>query len=311
MSYPTLKLSPAPQFPDQVSLLAGMVIASINSGLGNQLFQYAMARRLAYVNDLPLKLDLTWYERSSAREYLLHHFKINAEIATQDEIASFRRLYGRPWAEYLSQLMYKYLPHNKGPLIKEQSLEFDPGLLEVKGRAMLVGYWQCERYFIDIQDIIRRELTFKHEPDEINKNIAAGIASVESVSVHIRRGDYLADPRFHICSLDYYHAALKEVAKTVRHPHFFIFSDDQLWSQANLKLEYPATFITHNGESRSHEDLRLMSSCKHFITANSTFSWWGAWLGAHPEKIVITPKKWVNDPKIDSKNRIPQSWITI
>lgn len=288
-----------------------MVVVKLEAGLGNQLFQYATARRLALVNGLPLKLDITWYERSALREYKLHHFNISAEIATPGEIAGFHKSYSRRWADSLARLAYEYLPNNKGPLLKERGCDFDPRVLEVSGGARLEGFWQCEKYFADIGDVIRRELTVKSEPDEVNKEVARQIARVDSVCLHVRRGDYLADPRYRLCSPDYYWAAVREITRSVSEPHFFIFSDDPQWTRDNLKLEHPATFVTHNGAAGDYEDLRLMSACKHFIIANSTFSWWGAWLGAHAGKVVIAPERWVNDPRIDNKDRLPESWVVV
>ena len=148
-----------------------------------------------------------------------------------------------------------------------------------------------------------------------NQAASLAIRACESVSVHIRRGDYLSNPafyRFHgVCAVEYYEAAVGHLAGAVENPCFFLFSDDLDWARRNLRLDYPVTYVDHNGEDKDYEDLRLMSQCKHHIIANSSFSWWAAWLCANPGKIVIAPRKWFNDPNIDTADIIPASWRRI
>ena len=125
----------------------------------------------------------------------------------------------------------------------------------------------------------------------------------------------MTDPvtkEFHgICSLEYYYNAIKKITEIVRKPHFFIFSDDIKWAQDNLKISYPATFVNHNADGKPFEDLRLMSLCKHHIIANSSFSWWGAWLSIDPDKIVFAPKEWFTDSGRNTDDLIPGSWHRI
>src|SRR5207248_9354724 len=120
-----------------------------------------------------------------------------------------------------------------------------------------------------------------------------------------------ASQTFGVCSLAYYHAAIDELAQTIKAPYFFVFSDDIPWAQQNLALAYPVTYVSHNGAERDYEDLRLMSQCKHHIIANSTFSWWGAWLGAHPGKIVIGPRQWFRNADYDTPDLLPASWLRL
>ena len=141
------------------------------------------------------------------------------------------------------------------------------------------------------------------------------ILAVNSVSIHVRRGDYLTNPvtfQTHgLCDIDYYKKAIDEILDLVDKPHFFIFSDDQSWAKSNIIFGAPTDYVMHNNSLKNYEDLRLMSYCRHHIIANSSFSWWGAWLGNNPEKIVIAPKKWFNDPKIDTTDLIPDTWLRL
>lgn len=251
-----------------------MIIVGLHGGLGNQMFQYAFARRMAIANNELLKFDVRYFNRSRPHDYLLNHFNIVEQIATDEEISHLMKI-----------------GH-----IQEKSLFFDPNMLELGRNVYLQGYWANEKYFKDIESIIRQEFTVKYPLTDDNKRLAEEINNCNSVSLHVRRGDYL-DPRpnpCYICPLDYYYEAVNRFAGQVSDFHIFIFSDDPEWVRQNLKLPFPATLIRHNGEAKSYEDLRLMSFCKHHIIANSTFSWWGSWLSVKRNKIVFAPAKWYN-----------------
>lgn len=287
-----------------------VVIVSLRGGLGNQMFQYAAGRGVAYRNQTQLKLDVSALERDAARSYRLHHFNIAESFATRAEIpcCAKRNLWG-----HISRRVERcLLPAYKRSVFAERFFLFDPDILRVRGRVCLVGYWQSEKYFKDIEQTIRQDFTFRRAPDSENQKLARMIANTNSVSLHVRRGDYVSNPRFSrrycACSLEYYRIAAAEVAEKVNDPHLFVFSDDTDWARANLRLQHPATFVAHNGADKDYEDLRLMSLCRHHIMANSSFSWWGAWLCAHPEKIVMAPKSWFKDPGRTTRDLIPDSW---
>jgi hypothetical protein len=131
----------------------------------------------------------------------------------------------------------------------------------------------------------------------------------------VRRGDYVQNPvtnaRHGLCPLEYYHTAVRTLAAQVPDPQFFVFSDDPDWTQQNLKLPYPTTYVTCNGLERDYEDLRLMSHCRHHIIANSSFSWWGAWLSTFPAKTVLAPSTWFREPPQASRDRVPAGWLTV
>jgi len=290
-----------------------MVIVRLIGGLGNQLFQYALGRRIAYMHNVPLKLDISGFENYKLHKYSLSHFNIMAGIASLDDVAPFRDKKGI--GGLMSRVVERFQPYYRRTVVRERFFHFDPKILKLPRAVYLEGYWQTEKYFNDIDAVIRQELIVKSQPSQVNIAMAERIGQVPAVSVHIRRGDFISDVdtnRFHgMCSSDYYNMAVEKIAQMVGKPHFFIFSDDPQWTQDNLKLKYPVTFVTHNSANEDYEDLRLMSLCKYHIIANSTFSWWGAWLKTAADKIVLAPRKWFNKPGIDTRDVLPDSWIKL
>ena len=295
-----------------------MIITKLIGGLGNQMFQYAAGRRAAYVNNTSLKLDITGYENQvgiTPRKYILHIFNIKEDFATKEEI---NKLKGENQGFLV--LIYKKIskitkPYCQQPYVRQKYFHFDPNILKVSNDTYFDGLWQSEKYFSDISNIIRREFTLKNNPNKINNRILATIDGVNSVSLHIRRGDYVSNPiasqTLGVLSLDYYKTALAFIAKKVKKAHVFVFSDDMSWAKKNLKTSLPIYFIDHNKENKVHEDLHLMSRCKHHVIANSSFSWWGAWLSDNSQKIVIAPKRWFNNPNLNIRDLIPKDWINI
>ncbi len=290
-----------------------MVIVRLKGGLGNQMFQYAMARRIAYKNRVPLKLDITWFNNTkndTSRVYELKHLQIVEDFASEDEIGGFVKNKGLD--SYVSKITSRFLPLSWRTYIRERKFSFDPDILRLPGNVYLDGVWGTEKYFMDIKEIIQHEFALRNPSNEVNKKMGQLIESVASVAVHVRRGDYVSNPitnRYHgVCSLEYYDRAVAEIAKMVKEPHFFIFSDDLDWVRNNLKFGFPAIYLNHNSGDQGHEDMKLMSLCRHNIIANSTFSWWGAWLNKNPDKLVYAPAKWFNTKKLDTKDLLPISW---
>lgn len=288
-----------------------MVIVKLIGGLGNQMFQYAMARRVAYVNNVPLKLDVRGFQTEQGitpRQYELDVFNIKAEIAAPEEIGQLLDLKSKK--NKLNQL---FIPYYKQIRVAERHFQFDSRMLQLAGDVYLEGFWQSEKYFSDIENVIRNDLTIKNEPDDENKKIIQSISQTNSVSVHFRRGDYITDPttnQYHgVCSLEYYQTACGDLKKKLKDIHLFIFSDDPDWVRDNFQPGAEHTFISHN-LNKNFEDLRLMSLCKHHIIANSSFSWWGTWLGKKPGQIVYAPKKWRN-VKCNTKDLLPDYWNII
>lgn len=289
-----------------------MVIVRLTGGLGNQLFQYAAALRLAAATGSPLKLDISSFRRDPKRAYALAPFTVSATIADRSEIAMFQ---GRERVRLAKWRAYESLPVKlrRWHWIKQRSLYFSSEVLQVKGNVYLDGNWQSEAYFNDIAKQVRGEFTLREPASETNERMARAITSNSSaVSLHIRRGDYVADKAtrsiHEVCSLGYYRKALQHVAEAISRPHIFVFSDDPAWARENLLLPFPTTVIGHNPPEQGHEDLRLMSLCRHHIIANSSFSWWGAWLCRYPNKIVYAPGKWYNLTYYNVTDIVPREW---
>jgi len=275
-----------------------MLIIKVHYGLGNQLFQYALARSLSIRKKADFRLDVSFFSTDvftgHPRVYQLDRFNIKEQLAGPDEIGRYTQpsFLKRGWRA----LERKLLPYYKQRVVNEVRLDYDENILNVNDDAYIFGYWQDYRYFSGIEDVLRKELTFKGEPVGRNKELSDMIRETESVSLHIRRGDYLTDAytvsNVGSCDADYYRRAVDEIAASVTDPVFYIFSDDPVWVKENFRIGFPVVYVDNNPEEMAVEDLRLMSSCKHHITANSSFSWWGAWLAAHEGKRVICPRVW-------------------
>jgi len=291
-----------------------MIIVKLIGGLGNQMFQYAAGRRLAEINGAVLKLDTGAFKNYSLRKYELGVFNIREQFAAKSETDTLTVAKLGMTEKALNRLFNRQ-ERCPGSFISEKHFHFDPLILKLKDPVYLDGYWQSEKYFIDFEDIIRSEFTITVRQDAVNKKNAENIMGSESVSIHVRRGDYVSSEttgRYHgTCSVKYYHTAINMIAGKIKEPHFIVFSDEPDWAKKYLKPEYPVTYIDFNGKERAYEDLRLMTQCKHHIIANSTFSWWGAWLCKNTNKTVIAPSKWFNDGSINTDDLIPDNWLKI
>ena len=292
-----------------------MIIVGLKGGLGNQLFQYAAGRRLAHIHNTIVKLDTTAYYYGGPRQFELNHFNIKENIAVTAEINQLTSVKNNKLQRLIHDLLHNH-PNLAPTHIRYNKTNFNPRILTLPDNVYLEGYWTSERYFKDIENIIRKEFTFKNPPSEQIQQIIEQISAVNSVSLHIRRGDYVLDPKTNqthgICGLDYYYRCIEQISLKIKYPHFFIFSDNMDWCRNNLKIKYhPVNYVDHNQPDKACEDLRLMSLCKHHIIANSTFSWWGAWLAADKDKIVFTPEKWFARDDINTDEMFPKDWIMV
>ena len=292
-----------------------MIIVKLIGGLGNQMFQYAAGRAIALKNNTSLKLDCSSFEQYTLRSYRLDRFNIVEDFATHDEINHLKQDQSQLFSFCFFKLQQKIIPWHKQSAIIERTCNFDPDFLKITGNAYLDGYWQSEKYFADIAHVIRNDFTFKEEPDELNKIVLLNILNSNSVSLHIRRGDYVSNPKtteIHgVLESEYYMESLNLMEKKVKEPEVFVFSDDMVWAKENLKTDLPLHFIDHNGVEKDYEDLRLMSNCKHHIIANSSFSWWGAWLGKKEGQVVVAPARWFNTMSCNYNDRLPSGWLII
>lgn len=281
-----------------------MIVSRLIGGLGNQMFQYAAGRALSLRNQTQVKLDITGYNNQGGitkRDYELSIFNIKELFASEEEI------------RYLKSFSLKFC---KKRVIKELGNgKICTDLLKARGDIYLDGYWQSEKYFLNFSDQIRNDFSFKGPYTGVNGKLIGIIKKVNSVSVHVRRADYVTDTNtnsFHgLCELRYYNDALNFISSKINNIKVFVFSDDHEWVKKNIKTKYHTIYISHNIGKSSWEDLRLMSKCKHNIIANSSFSWWGAWLNNNLNKIVVAPKKWFANSSIDTTDLCPYGWIRI
>jgi len=293
-----------------------MIISRIIGGLGNQMFQYAAGRAVSLRKGVPFFLDLSeldHYKRHNGFE-LSEAFELKVSIAEQSclhDILGVRS--SLPARKLLIRDRFRRLRGTR--FVVEPHFHFWSGIYDIQNLSYLVGYWQSEHYFLDVESVIRSDLEFRSYMSVANMGAARNISAVNSVSLHVRRGDYASNPKalaeHGLCGLDYYHAAVRYVAEHTNEPVFFVFSDDPHWVKNNLSFNHPLHFVDHNQGEDSYNDMRLMSLCKHHIIANSSFSWWGAWLNRSNEKIVVAPKHWFATEGRDTKDLIPAGWIQI
>jgi hypothetical protein len=293
-----------------------MIIVKLMGGLGNQMFQYALGRRLAYQHRTSLKLDLTWFQTQTLRSYQLDTLKISAEIASPDDIERFKLAKWGGLKGGVYQAIQRRLPYYRQRVIAEQVPIFDVQVVKnVSRNAYLTGYWQSEKYFASIGSLVREELKLKVQPSADCRAWGEKIQGGQSASLHVRHGDYLdslSAYRIHgICPLGYYNKAIHHIRKQFPETTLFVFSDDMDWARQNLGSYDPVKFVELTGKIRDQEELLLMSLCEHHIIANSSYSWWGAWLGSCPEKITIAPQNWFNDATRNTKDLIPETWIRL
>ena len=291
-----------------------MIIIRLSGGLGNQLFQYALARSLKDRSGFDVKIDIDFLkspqEGLTRRDFLLDKFNIS--IDTPDE--SDMRKMGAP--EFSSSIINKIfkikefiVPFLYKKVIYDNNFVFDKRILNLRDSKYLMGNWLSPKYFQDIRDIILGEIILKEELSEEVKKVLNEIKNFNSVSVHIRRGDYLKYPKFGLCPADYYKEAVEYFKKNTANPTFFIFSDDMDYVRKNLYFPENTRYVS-DSNIRDYEELVLMSKCSHNIIANSSFSWWGAWLNQNTAKIVVAPKAWRADGKnIDDYVPDELGWI--
>ena len=287
-----------------------MIITRLSFGLGNNLFQYALGRRLALERNTEFFIDFTG-ENYNRRQYCLSYmsnFNMISSVAKKRDLVKLKLLN-----------RFSFLnPDYKNSIIKEKTNTFDQSIINAPKNAYLRGYWQSEKYFKPIENIIRQDLKLKEPQDKKYQNLLERITRCNSVSVHVRRGDYLSPKNLSLlatCAPDYFLRAEEFISKKVTSAELFIFSDDTDWVKKNIPFRFPVTFISDSSLTLANKsdylELMLMSACKHNIIANSTFSWWGAWLNNNPQKIVIAPQKWFTDPGVDDKDLVPPAWVKI
>lgn len=298
------------------------IIVRLCGGLGNQMFQYAVGKQLSILNsNAKLLLDNSFYKLGDNRPYELDKLNIKADVATKKEIFDFDNgslpdVVGKiieliPWIRVKDFIRRPY-----SKVYKEKKYKFDSILMKKRGDIYLKGYWSSFKYFESIRHILLEDFKFKNLPNKDNERlINLIISSSSSVSLHVRRGDYLkpdVKKLFYSCTeTGYYQRAIKKVQEKIKNPVFFIFSDDPEWVKKNMDFNGDKIFVNINFGETSCWDMYLMSLCKNNIIANSTFSWWGAWLNKNPTKVVCAPKDWTTDNSISLEDLILKQWYLL
>jgi len=284
-----------------------MIISRIIGGLGNQLFQYAAGKALALQHQTELQLDVNAFDKYDTRNFDLAAFQTELHFATKEQVDGFKN------RNITGKIRDNIFPMAFRKVYKPKHFHFHPRFFRAPAHIYLHGYWQSEKYFAPVSEAIRREFTMKEEYLKPVQAVAATIHSSPSVSVHIRRGDYKnpATVEIHgVLEANYYRAGIKRVLEKVPDASVYFFSDDMNWVRENLPFE-KAIYVSGNLSQNHFEDFYLMSQCQHNIIANSSFSWWAAWLNNNPGKIVIAPKNWFNKGPKDTQDLIPEGWLKI
>ena len=327
-----------------------MIIINIKCGIGNQLFQYAFVRKISIINKTKLKLliedydkETLFYKPNPVVKYRLDKFHINAEIASDEDIYTFKRknkfqksklnklLMRRLglFSKICRKIFYYYnnfVNYKRNYIEQRNPFITTKKIFKIRGNSYWDGYWGQYRYFNDIRGILLNELQLKDEfkSDKYKSYLQLIKDTPNSVSIHIRgltgglSGMYKSF--FGIPSLDYYFQAKNIIVKKIQNPTFFIFTDNWEWTKENFKINFPMHFINDIGKEEDYLDsdyleLDLMSHCEHNIIINSTFSWWGAWLNKNPDKIIVVPAKWYINKKAQKRYEkgflVPPEWIKI
>lgn len=273
-----------------------MIYTRFHGRIGNQMFQYAAGRALSLRLGTGLVID----------DRLARH-KGEGSITEVFDLANDTA--PMPPSKHDRPVAYTLWRHlGRSPrYLREKHLAFDPELLKASDDTYLHGYWQSEKYFADTADQIRADFAFPPATGR-NAELAAEIGETLSVSLHLRRGDYVGNASHVICGQAYYDAALAALLPQLPDaPTIYVFSDEPDWARENLKLPDTPVIVDHNGDS-PQDDMRLMSLCRHNIIANSSFSWWGAWLNQNPERIVMAPGQWFGKEGLSNPDILPPDW---
>jgi len=290
-----------------------MIVVELRGGLGNQMFQYAMGLSLSLKKNQPFSLDLSWFAAHPERPYGLDHFKIRAQAADPGLCSRLtgRNLPGR--VRRIHRALQKRLPYGWKSYIQEQGIAFQPEIYKSNASVYLSGYWQSELYFSEFAEQIRADFTPARALSPTAETWMQRTQAGNSVAVHIRRGDYVTHaPTSAVhgaLEVRYYQRAMAEMRRTCADAKFFIFSDDPDFCQTFISGE-DFGMVSGNG-LENWEELIVMSACRHQIVANSSFSWWAAWLNPNEAKTVIAPNPWFRDPAKKHDDLLPVSWKRI
>ena len=286
-----------------------MIITKLQGGLGNQMFQYACGRSLSIELGENLKVDISSYDGNNSRDtkryFSLDHYNAVIDVASPEDINDAEKALAPSLA---TKIIKKSLSLVGAPMPEPTF-----GSIRQNKTKYLSGFWQSENYFKSHSDSIRKDLTLKEPLGEKTKFILNDIINRDNtVALHVRRGDYIKDKatrEYHgICEPGYYRKAISYIVDKIGSPNIFIFSDDIGWATKNIQFPFSTTYVS-KPEIKDYEEMHLMSNCQNHVIANSSFSWWAAWLNERKDKIVIAPEKWFARHPSTYKNIVPSSWI--
>lgn len=281
-----------------------MIIISLKGGLGNQLFQYAFGRLLSIKHNAEVKYQFSAKLGDTKREYKLDFFNTKVNFASSEEVKKNKYKLGT--ISWILRLI-------RQKIFRQFNIGYTKNLLNKK-EGCLEGYWQSYKYLEPIKKELQQEITLKKPIDSKFNKIIFQMNSTNSISLHIRRGDYVNDPKtkkeHYTFGMEYYDKAIGIIKEKIQNPFLFVFSDDIEWVKENLKTDLPTIFVS-DPSMPDYENFMIATNCKHNIIANSSFSFWIAWLNQNPNKIVIAPIKWNNIYQREYKDLLPENWIKI
>ena len=296
-----------------------MILVRLMGGLGNQMFQYAAARGVAFRNNTELKIDTRLLDDNRKREHSIYThrdldlgiFRAELQHATVREVEYFN---GRQYPHIPGKIVNKIRQALRGNnLVVERSKSFEPSILKLGDNKCMVGSWQSEKYFEDICGLVKEDFKFKQTVLPVSGSLRDEILSVNAVCVNVRRGDYVTSRIYSrdigALALSYFQKGISICLEKLDNPHFFIFSDDIEWCREHLRISAPASFVLHeHAGAKFGNYLQLMSACTHFLISNSTFSWWAAWLGEKKGSLVLAPSQWARNPVLIPGDILPPRW---
>jgi hypothetical protein len=286
-----------------------MIITQLHGGLGNQLFQYAAGRALALKQGRSLYLDMRRFGPKQARQVEITKLRISARLLPNWAA----RLFDEPRPGQIAKwATRKVVDCCWATRFEDREHGFDPEIRKLRGRSYLRGYWQTEKYFAEIRDVLREEFTSIEPPRKEISQYVERVAQEESLCLHVRRGDYVSHPKYRqthgALAAGYYTGAAEAILDSVRGAKVYVFSDDPGWAAREFEGAFPLTMVSGEVTQTGVEDFVVMRACRHFVVANSTFSWWAAWLGEAEGSRVVAPQPWLRSVPSFERDLVPARW---